>query len=86
MPTKTSEVYKKTEYLTANQYAKTHNESPKIVEKALQKARLLHASIKINTMLREIIISNHGRLHVRPEPEAHKKLQEIIEQLKGQQK
>ena len=86
MPVQKQPVYKKSDYLTVIQYAKMHKENRQDVEKAMKKALYRHATIKVQNRTYEIIISDHGRLHLRPEAAAQQKFLEYLEQIKGQEK
>ncbi|MBQ1927895.1 MAG: hypothetical protein II179_02400 [Alphaproteobacteria bacterium] len=83
-----TETYKKNDYLTPTQYATRYNVPADVVKAAVEKAWRDHTSIKQTHggVLHEIIIGNHGKRHIRPEPMAHEKLNEIIKQIQGQQK
>ena len=85
-----SVTYSKDDYLTPIKYASKYGLTKEIVEKAMKIARLRHASITLNRggTKREIIISQHGKHHVRPEPTAHDALNKIIQEIqsKGESK
>lgn len=83
-----TETYKKNDYLTPAQYATRYNVPADVVKAAVEKAWCNHISIKQprGGVSREIIIGDHGKRHIRPEPVAHEKLNEIIKQIQGQQK
>ena len=83
-----TETYKKNDYLTPTKYADTYGVPEEVVKAAVEKAWRDHTSIKQprGGVSREIIIGNRGKRHIRPEPAAHEKLNEIIKQIQGQQK
>lgn len=83
-----TKTYKKEDYLTPSRYAKKYNVPADVVKAAVERAWRDHVSIaqEHGGVSREIIISKQGKRHIRPETAAHEKLNQIIEQIKGQQK
>lgn len=81
MPT----VYKKEDYLTATSYAKQIGEKVAVVKKAMHLAELHGTTIKVNTTNRRIVtpLGANSILHIRPEPAAHKLLDEYIAKVKA---
>lgn len=79
-----TEAYKKEDYLNATNYAKTVGEKVSTVKKAMHLAELKGATIKVNTVNRQIVtpLGTNSILHVRPEPAAHELLNEYIAQIK----
>ena len=86
MPAPKSQYFTRADFLTAVQYAKAHDEDREIVEKAMKKAYLRRATIKVSNRLYEIIMSDHGRFHLRPEEQAQQKFIEILNEIKGKNK
>ena len=78
-----TETYTKDDYLTPSKYAKLYNVSEETVKRAMKIAHIKHSSIKIGkgSTSREIVIMSHQRYNLRPEPDAHEKLMEIIQEL-----
>ena len=83
-----TETYTKEDYLTPTQYATRYKVPADVVKAAVEKAWRNHTSITKphGGVSCDIIIGNHGKRHIRPEPAAHEKLNEIIKQIQGQQK
>ncbi|MBR4475160.1 MAG: hypothetical protein IKP05_00560 [Alphaproteobacteria bacterium] len=86
MPAAKSQYFTKADFLTGPQYAKKHEEERELVEKAMKKAYLRRATVKVSNRLYEIITSDHGRLHLRPEEPAQQKFIEILNEIKGKNK
>ena len=86
MPAPKSSYFTKADFLTGPQYAKQHKEDREIVEKAMKKAYLRRATVKVSNRLYEIITSDHGRLHLRPEDQAQAKFIEILNEIKEKNK
>ena len=85
-----AEVYTKDDYLTSTKYAERYGLTKEIVEKAIKIARIRKASIALyrGGTKREIVVSMHGRYHIRPEADAHEALNKIIQEIqsKGESK
>lgn len=83
-----TEKYTKADYLTPLKFAKKYNIDPELVKKAVEKARLRRTSITLANggVPHEIVINTHGKYHIRPEPTAHAKIHEILQEIKGIQK
>ncbi len=74
-------VYKKEDFLSAKQYAVLHDTPIEFVESAMKLAYKRHLVIKIGPLAKDLVFKpfRQNEFHLRPEPEAQKKFEEILQ-------